>query len=99
MAEKCGKQDKHKQKEPGRENLARTKSLLSLCACACLSFALSANRSPILGVNKQDIEVNRIDSLPINSISHFINKVFLVFTPRKSLSLSVYQRLSFSGFH
>jgi len=69
MAEKSGKQDKHKQKELDRENLARTKSLLPPSACACLSFALSTNRSPMLDVNKQDIEANRIDSLPINSIS------------------------------
>jgi len=71
---KSGKQDKQKQKELGRENLARTKGLLPLSACAYLSFAPSANRSPMLGVNKQDIEVNRIHSLPINSISLSIDK-------------------------
>jgi len=70
MAEKSGKQDKHKQKELSRENLTRTKSSLSPSACACLSFALSANRSPILAVNKQHIEVNMIDSLLLSSISH-----------------------------
>ena len=74
MAEKCGKQDKHKQKELGQENLARTKSLLSPSACACLSFVLSTNTSQMLGLNKQDIKADRIHSLPINSISLFIYK-------------------------
>ncbi|GAH18556.1 unnamed protein product, partial [marine sediment metagenome] len=64
MAEKPGKQDKHKQKELDRENLARIKSLLPPSACACLGFALSTNRSPMLGLNKRNIEVNRIHSLP-----------------------------------
>ena len=74
MAEKSGKQDKQKQKELGRENLARTKGLLPPSACACLSFALSANRSRMLGVNKRDIEVNSIHSLAINSISLSFDK-------------------------
>ena len=74
MAEKSGKQDKHKQKELGRENLARTKSLLPPSVCACLGFALYTNSFPMLGINNQDIKADRIHSLPINSVSLFINK-------------------------